>query len=121
MIADLIETERKWAAAHLDLDLEVLEAILGDQYRQIQSDGTVIGKEELLASYRSGNRRWETAKSDQYEIRLLGDNALLIGRWRGAGENNGKRSDYTARFLAIYQYEDSEWKMISDISVPFEG
>jgi hypothetical protein len=81
----------------------------------------VIGKEELLASYRSGNRRWETAKSDQYEIRLLGDNTLLIGRWRGVGENNGIRFDNTARFLAIYQYEDSEWKMISDISVPFEG
>ena len=111
LISDLLETERKWAAAHLNMDLEMLEAILGDQYRQIQSDGTVIGKEELLASYRSGNRRWETAKSDQYEIRLIGDNALVIGRWRGAGENNGKRFDYTARFLAVYLFENGKWKI----------
>ena len=120
MIADLIETERKWAAAHLDLDLEMLEAILWDQYRQIQSDGSVIGKEELLASYRSGNRRWETAKSDQYEIRLFGDIALLIGRWRGVGENNGIRFDYTVRFLAVYWFEDGEWNLISDVSIPLE-
>lgn len=55
LVADLLETERKWAAAHLSLDLDMLENILSDQYRQIQSDGTVIGKNELLASYRSGN------------------------------------------------------------------
>lgn len=120
LVADLLETERKWAAAHLDLDLEVLEDILADQYRQIQSDGTVIGKEELLASYRSDHRRWEIAKGDHYEVRLLGDTALLIGRWRGVGENNGENFDYSARFLAVYQLEYGKWKLISDVSVPLE-
>jgi ketosteroid isomerase-like protein len=119
-VADLLETERKWAAAHLSLDFDKLESILSDQYRQIQSDGMVIGKNELLDSYRSGNRKWEIAESDDYEVRMLGNVALLTGRWRGVGENNGEEFNYSARFLAVYQLEEGEWKLISDVSVPLE-
>lgn len=120
-IAEVLDVERAWVAAHRSLDLEVLTRILSDEYRQIQSDGNVIGKDELLNSYRSGLRRWDIAESDQYEVRLFGDIALLIGRWRGVGENNGEGFNYTTRFLAVYRREASEWKLVSDVSIPIEG
>ena len=119
-IAEVLDVERSWVAAHRSLDLDILSSILSEDYRQIQSDGSVIGKDELLTSYRSGLRRWDIAESDQYEVRLLDDVALLIGRWRGVGENNGEGFDYTARFLAVYKREGSEWKLISDISIPID-
>jgi ketosteroid isomerase-like protein len=121
LIAEVLEVECLWVAAHRNLDLEILRDILSDDCRQIQSDGTVIGKEDLLNSFRSGFRRWEVAISDEYEVRLLGNVALLIGLWRGVGENNGEKFDYSARFLAVYQLEYGEWKLISDVSVPLEG
>ena len=64
---------------------------------------------------------WEIAECDEHEVRLLCDVGLLIGFWRGVGENNGEKFDYSARFLAVYQLEDGEWKLISDVSVPLEG
>jgi ketosteroid isomerase-like protein len=118
LLEKLLKTEQKWADAHLSLDLNALENILSDQYRQIQSDGSVIEMGELLTSYRSGNRRWNVAESDKHEVRILGDVAFLIGRWRGAGINNGEAFDYAARFLAVYQLEDGDWKLIADVSVP---
>jgi ketosteroid isomerase-like protein len=118
LLEKLLKTEQKWADAHLSLDLNALEDILSDQYRQIQSDGSVIEMGELLTSYRSGNRRWNVAESDEHEVRILGDVAFLIGRWRGAGINNGEAFDYAARFLAVYQLEDGDWKLIADVSVP---
>jgi ketosteroid isomerase-like protein len=99
----------------------MLDNILSNQYRQVLSDGKVIGKRELLASYSSGQRMWEIAESDQYEIRLMGDIALLIGRWRGKGVNQGQSFDYSVRFLAVYQLEDDQWKLVSDVSVPLES
>jgi len=87
-ISQIIAVERSWAAAHLNLDYALIEEILSDNYRQIQPDGNLLGKEDLLASYRSGLRSWEIAESDDLEIRLLGDTALLIGRWRGKGVNS---------------------------------
>ena len=118
--AEVIAVEQAWVEAHRNLDLETLEHILSDQYRQVQADGKVIGKQDLLASYRSGLRNWEIAESDQYEIRMLGETALLIGRWRGKGVNQGDKFDYSARFLTVYQREAGEWKLISDVSVPLE-
>ncbi len=116
----ILAVEKSWAAAHRDLDLDRIKSILSNQYRQVQADGRVIGKGELLASYRSDQRNWEIAESDQHEIRLLRNVALLIGRWRGKGENDGVPFDYAARFLAVYQIEHGEWKLVSDVSVPLE-
>jgi len=116
----VLNVERRWVEAHRNLDLDSISEILADDYRQIQADGTVIGKDELIASYNSGNRRWEIAESDDYEVRFMGSAALLIGRWRGKGENDGKLFDYTARFLAVYRLDDGEWKLVSDVSVPLE-
>ncbi len=115
---EILLVERAWTAAHRTMDLAQIENILSDQYRQVQADGSVIGKQELLASYASGERNWEIAESDQYEVRLLENTALLIGRWRGKGENNGQPFDYTARFLAVYHFEAGHWKLASDVSVP---
>lgn len=120
LIQELLNVERRWVEAHRNLDLDSIKDILADDYRQIQSDGRVIGKDELIQSYNSGNRRWEIAESDDYEVRLLGRVALLIGRWRGVGENNGEAFDYAARFLAVYHLDDDDWKLISDVSVPLE-
>ena len=117
----LIAVEKAWAAAHRVLDLDTIEDLLSDQYRQIQAHGNVIDKDELLASYRSGKRRWDIAESDQYEIRFFGEVALLIGRWRGKGQNQGKEFDYTARFLAVYHLEFGAWKLVSDVSIPLEA
>ena len=118
LIKEILNVERRWVEAHRNLDLDSISDILADDYRQIQADGRVIGKDELIQSYSSGNRRWEIAESDDYEVRLLGSAALLIGRWRGKGENNGEAFDYTARFLAVYRLDEGEWKLVSDVSVP---
>ena len=66
-IEDLIAVEGAWVKVHRELDLEAISDILSDRYRQIQADGKVIGKSELLESYRSGSRHWEVAESDEFE------------------------------------------------------
>lgn len=120
LINEVIATERSWVRAHLELDIDTLASILSDSYRQIQTDGSVTGKEDLLESYRSGDRKWEVAESDHYDVYLYGETAVLIGRWRGVGENAGESFDYRARFLAVYALEAGGWKLAADVSVPFE-
>lgn len=121
LIEDVIATERRWVKAHLELDLDTITSILSDGYRQIQTDGSVIGKNELIASYSSGDRRWEVAESDEYDVRLYGETAVLIGRWRGVGENTDERFDYRARFMVVYILENGNWKLVADVSVPLEA
>ena len=79
LIEEVLAVERDWVAAHLSMDMDVLSSIVGENYRQIQSDGSVIGRDELLDSYHSGNRRWQTALGDNYEVRVIGEVARKVG------------------------------------------
>lgn len=111
-IQEVIQTEREWVEAHRRLNLATLERIMADDYTHIQTDGSVIGKEEDLASYQTGTRHWEFAESDQYDVRMYGDTAILIGRWRARGVNAGQRFDYIARFTAVYVKRKGHWQMV---------
>ena len=114
----VIEAERHWVQAHRDLDLKTLERLMADDYIKIGADGFVIGKSEALAEYRKSKRHWEYAESDQYQIRILGEVAVLVGRWKARGENNGEAFDYTARFMSVYMKRDGLWQMVAEQSTP---
>lgn len=117
-VEEVIAAERRWVQAHRDLDLEALEDMLDDDYVQIRADGSVIGKQEALESYRSGKRRWDHAESDQHRVTVIGNAAVLVGRWIGRGENDGEPFDYAARFMAIYTKRDGIWRLVADQSTP---
>lgn len=117
-VSEVMATELRWTKAHLEMDLAAIATILSDEYRQIRADGSVIGRSQLLDSYHSGVRRWEIAESSEHDVRILGDVAILIGRWRGKGVNAGQEFDYSARFLSLYVLENGEWKLNLDVSIP---
>ena len=115
---DVIEQDLNWAEAHRELDIDRIEKIMSKDYQQRQVNGSLKGKAEVLASYRSGNRSWEIAESSDHHIKISGQLAIVIGRWRGKGINHGQAFDYRARFLSIYCLEDQVWRMIYDQSIP---
>lgn len=118
IIQAVLEAEQRWAQAHLDLDLAVIESLLSDRYRHFGPDGSVTGKSDLLDSYASGNRYWEVAESTDHEVQILGGVAVLTGLWRGVGVNTGEAFDYSARFVCLYVLEDGAWRLYLDWSMP---
>ena len=120
-IQAVIATERRWVEAHRQLDLDTLAEIMADDYTQIRSDGSVINKAQALASYASSNRYWDFAVSDQYQVKIYGNTAILVGRWIGRGQNADEAFDYAARFLAIYVKTPSGWKLTADQSTSIES
>ncbi len=118
IVDEVVRVERRWVQAHRDLDLDAIEELLAEDYMQIRADGSVIGKAKALESYRSGKRHWDFANSDEYQITVHGDTAILVGRWRGRGENEGEPFDYSARFMSIYVRRAGTWRLVADQSTP---
>ena len=77
-----------------------------------------MGKEQVLVSFRSGERGWEEAHSDEHDVRIYGDAAVVVGRWRAKGANAGRPFDYAARYVSVWVERDGEWRMVSDQSTP---
>ena len=118
IVQEVIQAERAWVEAHLRLDVAALERLMADEYKHIQADGTVVGKAGDLASYQTGDRHWEFAESDEYDIQVYGRTAVLIGRWRARGVNAGERFDYSARFISVYVKRDGRWQMVAAQATP---
>jgi ketosteroid isomerase-like protein len=112
--AELIAAnEQAIAAAHLSLDLEVIEELYHPDFIVVQPDGMIETKAEVLDSYRSGERHWDFAEVDRLHIRITGDTAVVVGRWRGRGANRGERFDYAARFLSVWTRQDGAWRNLA--------
>lgn len=118
VLQEVIQAEKAWVNAHRRLDIDALERMMADDYKHIRADGVVVGKAEDLASYQTGDRYWEFAESDEYDIQVYGQTAVLIGRWRARGMNAGERFEYTARFISVYVKRDGRWQMVAAQSTP---
>ena len=116
LIEEILATELRWANAHLEMDIETISEIMSESYRQVQDDGSVIGKDQVLESYGSGDRFWEIAESTEHDIQIHGNVAIVIAKWRGKGVNAGEKFDYTARFVSCYVIENGKWKLNFDMS-----
>jgi ketosteroid isomerase-like protein len=117
----VILAERAWVEAHRQLDVPTLERLMADEFIQVGPRGQLLAKGDVLASLRSGQRRWEYAESDQYQVHLYGIVAVVHGRWRAKGDNSGSPFDYAARYVAVWIYRQGHWQMVSDQSTGISG
>ncbi|MCA9835997.1 MAG: nuclear transport factor 2 family protein [Trueperaceae bacterium] len=118
MIDEVLTTEARWTKAFLEADVTTLEGLMHPDYQQIQSDGSVWGKAQVLASFDRGERHWERAKSDEHRVQLFANVAIVTGRWQAEGINHGLAFDYAARFVSVYVKTNGGWQMVSDQSTP---
>ena len=113
---EVLNVEHAWTEAHLNGDVQTLEEIMAFDYVKIQSDGSLSDKQATLASYQPDQREWEVARGDEYDVRVYGETAVVIGRWMARGINHGESFDYAARFLSIYVCRDGRWQMVAEQS-----
>jgi hypothetical protein len=112
--AELVASaENRLAAAHLTLDLAVIDALLHDDYVIVQPGGRIETKADVLASYASGARHWDRAQVSQLDVKIYGSVARVVGVWTASGSNAGVRFDYQARFISIWIREAGGWRNLS--------
>jgi ketosteroid isomerase-like protein len=116
--AEILEAERQWAKAFLELDLVTIEKLIDDDYILIQHDGSLERKAQVLESLASQHRHWESASSDNHEVRVYGDVAVVIGHWQSRGHNHDQAFDYEAQYMAVWVKRHDGWRITADQSTP---
>jgi hypothetical protein len=109
----IINSERALAKAHISMDLAIIDELLHKDYTIVQPGGKIETKQEVLDSYKTGDRHWDEAEVDELDVIIYGEMARVVGLWRAAGINNGESFNYRARFISIWIKEQGEWKNIS--------
>ncbi|MBC7900412.1 MAG: nuclear transport factor 2 family protein [Saprospiraceae bacterium] len=121
--ADLKKLVNDTAAALAKNDADALDKMYGDNYMLVNLDGSVQTKAERLASFRSGDTKFETFAYDEVNVRTNaeGTGAVVISRATAKGTNKGKATDGTIRVTQVWSKMKDGWKQVSGHATQITG
>ncbi len=108
------EYDRAW----LQQDAAAFERLLADDVTQIDHEGKVFSKAEIVANAKSGAVKFETGQSDDVKVRVYGNTAVVTGRWTEKSTNKGKPVDGTMLNTVVFVKKNGNWQVVSDQVTP---
>ena len=115
---DLSTAERGRQAAQREADIDTLDGLLHPRVVGVGPDGTVFGKEDDLASYRSGAlrmRRLDEESLDVQEQRLTGVTSLVANVEAVQG---GQDLSARLRCTRLWLRDGDGWRVLAATFVP---
>lgn len=109
----ILALEQQWDAANLKGDAAALEQILAPAFILTGDDGKVHSRAEVLSELRSRNIKYQSAKTEELNIMLHGDAAVVSGCWRGSYNNRGKTVHLLERFTNFYVRRNGKWQCVA--------
>ena len=113
----LIQMDKAWTSAELKGDKKAAREFVADDYVGITQQGTLENKGQYLASVAPNA---DGVKSDDYQVRIFGDTAIMTHRGTVQGVRNIK-----FRSTHVWMKRDGKWLIVahhgSQIMPPDEG
>jgi ketosteroid isomerase-like protein len=106
--------EEMWRNATLKADTAALGSLLADDYMAITPGGTLLSKEQTLASLRSGTTHFTAIEVSDRKVRFYGTTALLTSRAEISGSIAGQNISGSFRYTHVYARDkQGAWKIVS--------
>jgi ketosteroid isomerase-like protein len=114
--AKIVTMEQVWNQAYVLKDSKVLERILDDRFVNVESDGSVINKGDMLAEVKGSTAVQIFTEST--EVHVHGNTAIATGIFRLKGVQKGKPFAQRARFVDTWLCKNGEWVAIAGVVTP---
>ena len=113
--ADLKKMVTDMGASLAKNDADALDKMYSDNYMLVNLDGSVQTKAERLASFRSGETKFESFVYDEISVRTNpeGTGAVVIARATAKGTNKGKPLGGAVRVTQVWSKTKDGWKAVS--------
>ena len=102
-----------------DKDYAALDRLLSDDYKAVNFRGIVSTKAHEIATAKE-DRDYAEMKGDVVAVTVFGDSAVASGLIHASwNDEQGKMQQMTFRFLAMFQKQKGEWKLVATQSTRF--
>ena len=112
----LLQLERDWEQAIKKNDLPALERILAPEFVTIDTEGRLRTREQYMARRRSGQVTYTAYTQDDYNVRVIGDMAIVTGRSTIKGTLDGKTRDGQERWTDTFVRRAGSWQAVASHS-----
>lgn len=99
--------------AQQEHDLATLDHIWADDLSFTNPAGEVLTKAQRLASRKSGETKSESFRSDDVEVRLYGETAVVTSRATVQGQRQGQDISGQFRLTSVYVQRQGRWQLVA--------
>lgn len=117
-VRDLEKRERDLVAAIGRGDLATYDRIVADDYVAFEASGKTSPKAEVMASYRSGARKYTDLAIFDVEARVFGDTAVVTAKTRGLRKEGDRDVPNRVRYIRVYARRQGEWRAVAQMAAP---
>ena len=110
--------ERELVAAIASGDLATYDRIVADDYVAFEASGKTTPKAEIVASYRSGARRYTNLEIFDVEERIYGDTAVVSAKTKGLRKEGDRNVPNRVRYVRVYARREGRWRAVAQMAAP---
>lgn len=111
--AKVLATQHMWGQAYVSKDPKALERILDDAFVNVDSDGILQTKAEVVAEVRTSTVVQFLTES--MVVHLHGNTALVTGIFQLKGVDRGKPYAQRERFVDTWFHKNGQWVSIAGL------
>lgn len=109
--AELLETFDRFRAALFANDVQMLDALMAEDYVGYDPLGNPQDKRMSIEAYRPGCVKLDKYDVEQLEVRLLGEVGIIAGKGYIHGVYAGSEFEHYLRFLDLYVNQGGKWRL----------
>jgi len=113
LVARLAALSDAWDKAIVRKDRAAIEANMAEDFRVIDGDGDVSAKKAFVDGLTAPDLQIDPYTVEEFDVRVLGDVALLSGRTHMTGHEGGKAFTSNYRYIDIYVKRAGVWKIVN--------
>ena len=112
----ILALEKAWNRALEEKDTKALDQILANTMVSVDIDGSIASKSEFLASIKSADYQPSQAVTEQSNVQVYGDAAVVVGIFRTKGTEKGKPYVHRERFVDTWIKMNGTWQCVATTS-----
>jgi ketosteroid isomerase-like protein len=109
---ELLLVADEWDRAMVANDAEAIGSFMADDWTIIGSDGSVGDKARFLAFVRSGDLTHHTMTTEDANVRIYGDTAVITARGVSAGTYQGQPFHEVERSSSVFVKQSGRWRCV---------
>lgn len=113
VIAQLTKQAAQWDRDLVAKDRDGVARNMAADFEQIRGSGAIVDRATFIADVLADGFRMDPYVVEDFRVKRYGDTALLYGRIRITGVDQGERYTTHFRYIDTYVRRDGEWKVVS--------
>jgi ketosteroid isomerase-like protein len=112
----VLALEKAWNHALEQKDAKALDMLLANTMVSVDIDGSIQNKSEFLASIKAPEYQPSQAVTEQSNVQVYGDAAVVVGIFRIKGTDKGKPYVRRERFVDTWIKTNGTWQCVATTS-----